>query len=99
MISSEVLLLKLIDVNASLNPLRKKGLSHSQIAMLLQKAIDSGYVEYHEDVILLTATGKEVLKESLESLNYSGKNSWVLPQKEYYRKPVSSKVVFLPRKI
>lgn len=99
MVSNEILILKLIDGKASLNPLRKRGFSHSQIALLLQKVIDLGYVEYQKDDILLTSAGKKVLVESLAALEYSGKNAWILPQKEYYKTPVSSKNVFLPKKI
>lgn len=99
MISSEIMLLKLIKINGSLSPLRKRGLTHTQIAALLQKHIDSSYVTITDSGVLLTDLGEKVLEENLAALKYKPKDSWILPQDIYYRKPLSEKVIVLPKKI
>lgn len=99
MIANDILLLKLIDANANLTLLRQKGLSHSQISALLQTQIDLGYITISESHTSLTASGKEKLKIEFEFLNLMDKDSWILPQEVYYNKPISQKVIFLPKKI
>lgn len=99
MISNEILLLKLVKINGSLSPLRKRGLTHAQIAVLLQKQIDSNYVAITESGVSLTDLGEEVLNENLVALRYTAKDLWILPQDSYYRKPLSQNTIILPKKI
>lgn len=99
MISNEIMLLKLVKVNGTLSPLRKRGLTHAQIAVLLQKQIDSNYVAITESGVLLTELGEKVLNENLPALKYKTKDSWILPQDSYYRKPLSKNAIILPKKI
>ena len=99
MISNEVLLLKLIDSNLNLTPLRNRGLSHAQVALLLQDQITKGLVEITNESVCLTESGKEALNENLKKINVSPKRSWILPREEYYYKPLSQKDVYLPKKI
>lgn len=93
------MLLKLVKVNGSLSPLRRRGLTHSQIAILLQKQIESNYVVITESDVLLTDFGEEVLAANLAALKCKSKDSWILPQDAYYRKPLSKSAIVLPPKI
>ena len=99
MLSNEILLLKLIDANANLTLLRRRGLTHAQVAMLLQSQIESGFVETTTEGVLLTPLGKATLNENLNQHNYLQKRSWILPQETFYREPISKKDIFLPKKI
>lgn len=96
MINNQILLLKTIHSRYSLMMLRKKGLTHSQIALLLNEQIQNGLATYEDNIIVLTNKGISVLEEQLNTL---GNNSWILPQESYYNKPISKNAVILPRKI
>lgn len=98
MISQELLLLKLIDVNGSLSPLRDRGLSNSQIALLLKKQVELGNLVVNRSGVKLTNTGREVLTSGFNELKYKPKDSWILPQEKYYNKPISEKKIVLPKK-
>lgn len=99
LISNEIMLLKLVKVNGSLSLLRKRGLTHAQIAMLLQKQISSNYVVITESGVLLTELGEKTLNENLVALKYKAKDSWILPQDSYYKKPLPKNTIILPKKI
>lgn len=64
MLLNEVLLLKIIDSNGRISLLRDRGLSHSQIAMLIKKQEDEGNIVVTEDDISLTNQGSKILKEN-----------------------------------
>lgn len=99
MLSNEIVLLKLIKVNASLTPLRNRGLTHAQIAILLQNQIDNGFASITESGVALTELGEEVLAQHLAALGRKIQYPWILPQDVYYRKPVSKWEIMLPKKI
>lgn len=99
MLSNEIVLLKLIKVNGSLTPLRKRGLTHAQIATLLQNQIDNGRAAVTESGVALTKLGEEVLAQHLATLERRPQYPWILPQEVYYRKPLSRWEIVLPPKI
>lgn len=99
MLSNEIMLLKLIKVNGSLTPLRKRGLTHAQIAALLQKHLDNGCATITESGVALTRLGEEVLAQRLKALEHRPQYPWILPQEDYYRKPLSKWEIVLPKKI
>lgn len=99
MLPDEILLLKLIKVNGSLAPLRRRGLTHAQIATLLQRQLDSERAAVTESGVVLTGIGEEVLSQHLAELERKPQYPWILPQEDYYRKPLSKWEIVLPKKI
>ena len=97
-ISNDILILKLVAVGGSLYSLRKRNLTHAQIAMLIQEQIDLGFLEMNNDELKVTDSGYEYLNEEIKKLN-GNERAWILPQENYYRKPISPNKIILPKKI
>ena len=68
MLSNEILLLKIIDSNGRISLLRDRGLSHSQVAMLIKKQEDEGNIVVTEEDISLTNQGSKILKENISKI-------------------------------
>ena len=96
--TNSILVLKIIEAQGRLTLLRDRGLSHSQIALLIEKHQQDGNVTLNDDGIALTAKGKELLTDSLSQSNMTEKESWIVKQEHYYREPISTKTIVLPKK-
>lgn len=80
--------------------LRNRGLLPSQIAILIQEQIDCGYAVMQECGLILASKGKDYLDRFYQSVSYKEKAKWILPQEQYYGKPLSEDTIVLPpRKI
>ena len=86
MLSNEILLLKIIDSNGRISLLRDRGLSHSQVAMLIKKQEDEGNIVVTEEDISLTNQGSKILKENISKIAPRKKDQWILPQEHLYKK-------------
>lgn len=98
MISNNTLLLKIIDSRASLSLLRDRGLSHSQIAMLIEEQKNEGNIIVTESEIKLSPQGSMLLANNLSEHTIKEKDQWILPQEHLYKKPIDSKIIVLPKK-
>ena len=99
MLSDELLLLKSIDSNSSLSILLQRGYSYSQVANLLKKQETVGNIIIDDKGVRLTEAGRTVLNDGFKESQYKGKNTWILPQEQFYTKPISAKVIVLPKKL
>ena len=97
MLLNEILLLKIIDSNGRISLLRDRGLSHSQIAMLIKKQEDEGNIVVTEDDISLTNQGSKILKENISKIAPRKKDQWILPQEHLYKEPISLGQIVLPK--
>lgn len=97
MLSNEILLLKIIDSNGRISLLRDRGLSHSQVAMLIKKQEDEGNIVVTEENISLTNQGSKILKENISKIAPRKKDQWILPQEHLYKKPISLDQIVLPK--
>ena len=97
MISNEILLLKIIDANGRISLLRDRGLSHSQVAMLIKKQVCEGNIIVSEEDIKLTHKGTEILIENLSKIAPRKKDQWILPQMHLYQKPLPIGQIVLPK--
>ena len=96
MIPNDILLLKIISFDGNLSLLNERGLSYSQIANLLRKLKDTGYLEYEESSICLTDKGKLALQEYNKT--HSSRKQFLVRQEHLFFKPMSETEVFLPKK-
>lgn len=99
MLTNEIILLKLIEVNGSLLLLRKQGLTHSQIAELIERERSVGNLIITENGIELTEKGRSLLSENMSRLQIKEKKGWIIRQAHHYREPLSQKAIILPKKI
>lgn len=97
MLSNEILLLKIIDSNGRISLLRDRGLSHSQVAMLIKKQEDEVNIVVTEEDISLTNQGSKILKENISKIAPRKKDQWILPQEHLYKKPISLDQIVLPK--
>lgn len=97
MLSNEILLLKIIDSNGRISLLRDRGLSHSQVAMLIKKQEEDGNIVVTEEDISLTNQGSKILKENISKIAPRKKDQWILPQEHLYKKPISLDQIVLPK--
>ncbi len=98
MLSNEILLLKIIDSKGRLSLLRERGLSHSQIAMLIRDQQEKGYIVISESEIKLSTQGSKYLCENLSKHIAKRKDQWILPKDHLYNKPINSDKIVLPKK-
>ena len=94
----EILLLKIIDSNASISLLTKSGLSYSQIFAMIDNQRECGNIDMIDNRFILTDQGKQHLNEQLSKEVSTEKDRWIVKQEHYYREPLSSKTIVLPKK-
>lgn len=97
MLSNEILLLKIISVNGRITLLRDKGLSHSQIAMLIKEQEDKENIIVTEDDIFLTSRGEAFLNDNISKTVSKEKDQWILPQEHLYKTPIPFDKIILPK--
>lgn len=97
MISNEILLLKIVDANGNISLLRNRGLSHSQVAMMIKKQQDEGNIVITDEDINLTAQGAKILQDNIYKIAPKEKDRWILPQEHLYNEPISFEKIILPK--
>lgn len=97
MISNEILLLKIVEINGKISLLLDRGLSHSQVAMMIKKQQEKGNIVITDENIILTSQGAKVLKDNISKVAPKEKERWVLPQEHLYREPIKFDKIILPR--
>ena len=98
MLSNEILLLKIIDANGRISLLKERGLSHSQVAILMKNQEDLGNIVISEEGISLTSNGKNFLKDNISKIVPREKDQWILPQEHLYREPIDVNKIILPNR-
>lgn len=98
MVSNELLLLKIINSNGRLTLLCDRGLSHSQIAMMIEKQESDGNVIITENNICLTPKGKEALEQGFAKITHTKKEQWIVPKEHMYKDPIGIDIIILPKK-
>ena len=92
---NELLLLELINYNASFSILRKRGLTNSQIALLIQNCIKKGYIIVSDDRIIITDRGSRLL---IASRGKRG-GKCILPAKSSTLSPIDNDIILLPKRL
>lgn len=97
MVSNEILLLKIIEKNSKISLLRDRGLSHSQIAMLISMQQEEGNILISDTAITLTPKGLDYLQNNISKTDTKRKDCWILPQDHFYAEPIPFNKIFLPK--
>lgn len=97
MITNDILLLKIIKNNGKISLLRDRGLTHSQIAMMIKNHKTAGNILITANDIFLTPKGIEILKNNLSKVMPRKKDQWILPQEHRYSTPISFEKIILPK--
>ena len=97
MLSNEILLLKIIESSGRISLLHDRGLSHSQIAMMIKKQQEKGNIVITYDDIVLTPQGAQLLKENISKALPKKKDQWILPREHLYNEAISFNKVILPK--
>ncbi|QNO17678.1 hypothetical protein [Caproicibacterium amylolyticum] len=98
MLPKQIVLLKIISINGSLFTLSRRGLTPSQIAILIQEQIDCGNIVTDESGLNLTLAGEKYLQQYFKSEDCKKKDTWILPQDYYRTNPISKFDIVLPPK-
>lgn len=96
MLTNVLLLLKIVGAKGSLLALRQRGLTHAQIATLLEEQINCGNIYATTDGIFLTDSGNLMLSQFYKEAKMSGPKAWVLPQYCFYTEPIEPAKIVLP---
>lgn len=97
MLTNNLLLLKAVSNRGSLLTLHKRGLTSSQIALLLEEQIEIGNIQSSPEGLSLTEAGENLLREGLKKLKLSGPNAWILPQEHLYIEPIDPETIIIPK--
>lgn len=90
-------LLKIIDNRQSIYPLIRMGYRPSQIVILTQNVIESGYLRLDDGGIQLTEKGKNILLDPPPRLAGKGSERWIRPQDHFHVYPIGKYDIFVPK--
>lgn len=93
MLTNNLLLLKAVSDRGSLLTLHKRGLTSSQIALLLEEQIEIGNIQSSPEGLFLTEAGENLLREGLKKLKLSGP----IPQEHLYLEPIDPETIIIPK--
>ena len=88
------ILLNLVKKDRDIDSLLMRGLTYSDIADIIDYAVEIGFIEFVDDRLLLTDDGFKKLNES-SGFGYKG---WILPDDRSKIDNISKYDVFLPKK-
>jgi hypothetical protein len=91
-----ILLLQLIYSGADVDALLKRGLQYSQIAKLLDEAIEKQFVEESDTDIVITPIGLEKIKTGAKDNTVRKTGGWISPLDEYRVEKIDLNDIFLP---
>ena len=78
---------------ANLTSIRKQGYTYSQIAQAIAEAENKGFLEMVDNRLLVTDVEKANKRTS-----QGGSANWIIPQGQYYKKPVHRYAVLFEKK-
>ena len=99
MISNELLFLKILELKGSIYLLKKRGLTYSQIALIMQQHLAAGYIKVDDSGVIITENGVDFLHANMKEHLPRTKDGWILPQEHLYKAPISTKKIILPKNI
>lgn len=91
-----VFLLKIINKNGNIEPLKAMGYEYSQIVLFINKEIEVENAEYKNGELLLTGKGIKFLKELETKTLKRGSNQWIEPEIQSRISKLEKNDVFLP---
>jgi hypothetical protein len=91
-----ILLLQLIHTGGEVNSLLRRGLHFSQIAQLISDAESEGFVKEENDNLVLTDSGLEKMRASLEKDKKRTDGGWISPLDEFRIDKQSVDDIYLP---
>lgn len=97
--TNNVLLLKLIMKEESFSPLIERGLTFSQISMMIKQQEEEGNVLTLPDGIHVTEKGFKAFNADSYKLELNKKAKWIKRHKSKYRKPLNRSAIVLPENI
>lgn len=84
-------------MNGKISLLHERGLTYSQIAMLINKLESTGNIVITDDDIMLSPRGAELLKNHISKVMPREKDQWIVPQEHRYSTPISFEKIILPK--
>lgn len=90
------ILLSVIKNNGDIKRLKREGISYKKIAQLTQKSIESNLITYSENLIELSKSGLEKLKDLEIQYKEKNKELWIENEKESIIPKLEKDFIFLP---
>lgn len=90
------ILLSVIKNNGDIKRLKREGISYKEIAKLTQKSIKNNLISYTDDLIELSESGLEKLKELETIYKEKNKEYWIEHEKESIIPKLEKNFIFLP---
>jgi hypothetical protein len=91
-------LLKIINKNGNIEPLKELGYEYSQIVTFIKNEISDRNAEYKNGELKLTPKGIEILKNLENKTNKKGSSKWIEPELQSRISKLDKNDVFLPNK-
>ena len=90
------LLLRLINSNADVDALMRRGLRYSQIGALLENAVNEGLITDQEEGYKLTSKGKELMAYDISTKKMRRDGGWISPEDESRIDRIDKFDIYLP---
>jgi len=91
-----IILLHIINSNGNINRLIREGLTYKNITNLTSFAIETGYLSYENERVLLTKEGLQFLENERGRITKRNKNEWIQKDIKSQTPLLDKSVLFLP---
>lgn len=84
--------------NATLASLTKQGFTYAQIANAIKRAEEMGFLSLENNKLIVTARGKNYIRETNRRHLGGGSSIWIVPQGQNYKKPLDRHAIVFKKK-
>ena len=92
-----LVLLQMVRDDQDVGGLRRRGLEYFQIAKLIQKAINDGFLQLSQKTLTVTEEGKRALARAKHADGFSESGGWILPDDDSRIDQLDPTDIYLPR--
>lgn len=91
-------ILQIVRYDGTIDSLVNLGLEYSQIAALITKAVEQGYIVSNEGVLGITELGEKKIRELQEKLYQISSTAWIIPEDESRIDKIDNFDIYIPNR-
>lgn len=90
-------ILKIISCNGDILSIINKGYLFSQVTLFFDELRDKKYMEYRENILVVTKEGKEFIRCYEIDHEINNESKWILKQESMWKTPIDKFQVYIPK--